>query len=270
MLQKTCRNDKIVSNTVSEKGVMFLEYRLSPREEAIETLENYLAVNEFDANTKLPSERDLCQQWGLNRTTLRLAISDMVEQGSLYRIKGKGTYVSPTKLMRNIVGVSSFTKEIRQEGIPLVTYIIDLSVVEATKQVSRNLQIPLGEKVCEYTRLRTIRSIPCTIETLYISQSCCPDIMQYITNQSSMTSIYDEIYGIQLVSGEEHISVTYVSEEEGDLLEVPEGTPVFFTSGITKTADGAVVEYYKSLFRADCLRFVSTIDKSECKELHGE
>jgi len=240
-----------------------LEYRVFPRDAAVEKLEDYLIASELPAHSKLPSERSLCEKWGLNRTTLRYAINMMVEQGLLYNVKGKGTFVSPPKLARNLDGINSFTQQIRRQGIPLTTRIMNLRVVEATKQISRSLQVPLGEKVYELVLLRIVRSVPCALETLYIACSRCPGLETHLTEPFSISSIYTDIYGFVLTSGEEKISVTYVSEDEGQILGVPEGTAVFFTSGIARVADGSVAEYSKSLFRADCFRFVSEINKNE-------
>ena len=77
--------------------------KISPRTEALERLENFIAVNHLAAHTRIPSERDLCEMWALNRTTLRFAVDALVAQGKLYRKKGFGTYVSEPKQVRNLI-----------------------------------------------------------------------------------------------------------------------------------------------------------------------
>ncbi len=239
-----------------------MDYRVLPHTDAVEKLENFITVNRISPNARIPSERDLCKMWGLNRTTLHFAVNTLVEQGRLYRIKGTGTYVAEAKQVRNIVGVSSLSQDIWQQGATITTKILSMRVMEATKQVSKKLRIPLGKKVYECIRLRNINSVPCIIETLYLDCERFPDFDKYYSEKSSISSIYSNIYKIDQVSGEENISVTYTSEEESLLLGVPEETPVFFTSGITVTRDKEVIEYYKALFRADRFKFVSMIDRN--------
>ena len=240
-----------------------MDYHVPPRTDAIEKLENFIIVNRISPNMRIPSERDLCKMWGMNRTTLHFAVNTLVEEGRLYRVKGAGTYVAEPKQLRNLLGVSSLTQEIRQQGTQFTTKILSVRVIDATKQVSKKLKIPLGKKVFEIIRLRMISSVPCIIETLYLDCERFPDFDKYYSEKSSMHAIFTNIYKVDEVSGEEKISVTYTSEEESQLLGVPEESPIFFTSGITMTGEKEIIEYYKALFRADRFKFVSMIDRNK-------
>ena len=71
-----------------------MEYRIPPGTEAVEKLEDFIVVNRLAPNTRIPSERDLCEMWGVSRTTLRQAVDTLVGRGVLYRINGAGaTYI---------------------------------------------------------------------------------------------------------------------------------------------------------------------------------
>ena len=238
-----------------------MENRIPPRTEAVEKLENYITSNHLPPNTKIPSERDLCEMWGINRTTLRFAVDMLVESGQLYRKKGSGTYIAESKLVRNLLGVNSLSTEVRQLGLPFSTHILSLRVIECTKQVSKKLHIPLGQNVYECIRVRSIEGVPCIMETMYLDQNQCLDLEKYYHDKSSIYSIFENIYKKTLVAGEEKISVTYVSEEEAALLDLEEGEPVFFATGVTTMTDGVPLEYYKQLFRADRFKFVSMIKR---------
>ena len=237
--------------------------KIPPRTEAVEQLENFINVNHLAAHTRIPSERDLCNMWGLNRTTLRFAVDALVDRGKLYRRKGFGTYVAEPKQIRNLMGVNSMSSEMRQHNVDLVTRILNMRTLEATKQVSKKLHIPLGHKVYEFVRVRSVNSIPCILETMWLNCQLCPDFDQYYQNNASVFSIFKNIYKLTPVRGEEKISVTYASPEEADALHVPEGTPAFFGSGVTELEDGTPLESYHALFRADQFKFVSVITQEE-------
>ena len=145
-----------------------MEQRIPPGAEAIEKLEDFLVVNRLAPNTRIPSERDLCEMWGISRSTLRQAVDALVDRGVLYRVHGTGVYVAMGKKSRNMVGVDSMISELRQQGIPLSKRIISRRILEATKQISRKLRCPLGSKVYEYIRLRKVDYVPCILETTYI------------------------------------------------------------------------------------------------------
>ena len=54
-----------------------MEHRVAPGVEAIEKLEDFIVVNRLAPNTRIPSERDLCEMWGISRSTLRQAVASM-------------------------------------------------------------------------------------------------------------------------------------------------------------------------------------------------
>ena len=233
--------------------------KIPPVNAALETLENYLMTNHLPANSKIPSERKLCEMWGMNRTTLRIAVNRLVDEGKLYRKKGAGTYVADPKWTRNVLGVDSLASSIKLTGIPLTTKILSQRIIECNKQISKHLYVPLGNKIFELIRLRKIDGQPCIIETTYIDLEQCPGFDQYDFEKSSMYSVFENIYHKEIVSGNEKISVTYVTEDEANLLDIKAGAPVFFATGVTLTSDNTPLEYYKTLFRADRFRFVSLI-----------
>ncbi len=239
-----------------EKTVM--EKRIAPKDDALEKLENYILTNHLPANSKIPSERYLCELWGMNRTTLRQAIKILVGCGRLYSKKGKGTLIAEPKITRDIRGVNALSTYLRNE-FSFTTKILSFRTIESNKQISKNLHVPLGHKAYEIIRLRNISGQPCVLETMYLNGSLCPDFDKYYNETNSMYSIFKNIYHKELARGEESISITYASEEEAELLDIETGSPVFFTKGNTQMEDGTPFEYYKALFRADRFRFVSNV-----------
>ena len=237
-----------------------MEYRIPPGTEAVEKLEDFIVVNRLAPNTRIPSERDLCEMWGVSRTTLRQAVDTLVGRGVLYRVNGAGVYVSVGKKNRNMVGVDSMVGELRQQGSILAKKIISVRKVEATKQISKKLHVLLGQEVYEYILLRKIDDVPCFLETTYLDCERYPDFEKYYTDKTSMGRILKNVYHRKQISGEEHISVTYASEQEAALLEIIPDSPLFFTSGVVKDEEGVIIMYYKQLIRGDKFKLVSRIE----------
>ena len=48
----------------------------------------------WKANEKIPSENELSSIYGLSRMTVRSVLTDLVKEGLLYRVQGKGTFVA--------------------------------------------------------------------------------------------------------------------------------------------------------------------------------
>ncbi len=239
-----------------------MEHNIATREAIVEKLEHYIWENHLTSNMKLPSERTLCNLWNVNRTTLRFAISILVDRGILKQQYCSGTYIAEPKQVRNLTGVNRMTQDIKQAGIHILTKILSLRTTIATKYIAKQLHMLLGEEVYECIRLRKLNNIPSIIETTYINKKTFPDFDKYYNGTNSMNSLFKNFYKKEIYEGSESISVTYCSKEEANLLDIDEGTACFFVTGVTTTKDKVPVEYYKAIFRADCFKFVSLIDKS--------
>lgn len=237
--------------------------KIPPGLEAIEKLEDFLVVNRLKANTKIPCEKDLCEMWGVSRSTLRQAVDYLAEEDVIYRVKDKGIYVSQPKYERDMAGVDAMVRDLINQGNKVKKKIISMNAIEATKHISKKMKVKLGAKVYEIIRCRVVNNIPCTIETAYISVDKYPDFLDYYSETASLDYIFTEIYKTIQTSGTEHIDVTYASEQEAEVLKIKEGAPLFFASGVSLDQNGDMVMYYKQLIRPDKFSFVSMVESTD-------
>ena len=101
--------------------------------------------NEMEPNSMLPSERELSDQYGLSRTTVRLALQELERIGYIYRQQGKGTYISKlSDDATNLATAYSFTDQMKAMGKVPRTEIIDFHIVEANKYLAKQLGVYLG------------------------------------------------------------------------------------------------------------------------------
>jgi DNA-binding GntR family transcriptional regulator len=83
-------------------------------------LKEKIASGEYQADQPIPTEKDLCSQHQVSRITVRQAINTLVQEKMLYREQGRGTYVLPQKLKRDILKIYSFTNDMQNLGSRLV------------------------------------------------------------------------------------------------------------------------------------------------------
>ena len=81
-----------------------------------EILLKKIRTGEWVPGALIPSERELCETYGISRMTARQAISDLVNEGVCYREQGRGTFVSPRKIQQQLQHLSGFTDDIRARG----------------------------------------------------------------------------------------------------------------------------------------------------------
>ncbi len=234
--------------------------KIAPGMEAIEKIEDFIIVNRLKAHTKIPNEKDLCDLWGVSRSTLRQAVDVLVENGVLYRVKDKGVYVAEKLYQRDMAGVVAMVKDLVDQGNKVDKHIISMKEIEASKQIAKKLRVKLGTKVYEIIRCRHVNDVPCSIETTYINAERYPGFIDYYGEETSMDEVFMEKYHTDQATGVEEINVTYATEDEAGILQIDVGAPLFYASGVSLSEKGEMVMYYKQLIRSDKFEFVCTVE----------
>lgn len=237
------------------------------RDEAIEKIEYHIIKNKLEPDEKIPSERDMCTMWGFNRTTLRASIQRLVVEGKLYQKKGSGTYIAKPKFIRELQDIKSLSEQVKEKKQVLTNKLISMDIIESNDQATqksklhliKKLNIPLGNKIYALTRLRLIDGEPVTIETSFISYNSFPELSLHDFSKESLYSVLENHYNIKIIKGQETISIAYATEDEAQLLSIDVGQAVFHLTGIVYDEKNNPIEYFKSIIRADKMRFSSIL-----------
>lgn len=235
------------------------QYKNRSRDEAIEKLEYYIHKNKLKPHDKLPSERNFCEMWGFNRTTLRFAIQRLIIEGKLYQKKGSGTYVAEPKIVRNLQNLRSLSEEVINNDKTLTSKVLDFRIIESNKETTKSLHLPLGSRVYVMSRLRFIDDEPFTIETSFMNYDRFFNLNSHDFSKESLYAVLKESYGVEVVKGEETIGITYATDYEAQLLNIKPGTALFYVTGVVYDGANEPVEYFKSIVRADKMKFSSVL-----------
>ena len=118
--------------------------------------------------TCLPSERELGEQFGVSRVTVRNALAELEEQGQIYRVQGKGAFVSTEKFHHPLSSLTSFTQDMDSQGMVSGARILALETIPAPRMVAKLLRISEDSQVLLLRRLRSINAEPIAIENCYL------------------------------------------------------------------------------------------------------
>ena len=95
----------------------------------------------------LPKEESLSKKFGVSRNTIRAAIFKLVQEGLIERKKGVGSKVIQKKISTRLDNWISFTKEMKNQGIEVINYLVDISFVQAEEDVYTALSILKSQKI---------------------------------------------------------------------------------------------------------------------------
>ena len=147
----------------------------------------------------------------------------------------------------------------KENGQTQTNRVLSFDVIESNKKITQKLHIPLGHKVYVLSRLRFIDKEPAIIETSFLDYERFKSLSQHDFSTESLYSVIENEFNVQIVQGQEKIGIAYTSDYEAELLNIEAGHAVFNLSGVTCDGQGEPIEYFKSIVRADKIKFASIL-----------
>src|SRR5947207_3125002 len=217
-------------------------------------------IEQLAIGKAIPSERQLSSELGVSRLTVRAALDDLVREGLLIRRRGSGTFVSEPKIAQELT-MTSFTEDMRRRGMVPGSRTVELKSQPAGAWLGRILHVSPSESVVVVKRTRLADHETMAIETLHVRASLVPGLSADDLESHSFYTLLSDRYGIDIVGGLQTIEPTVTNEEESELLGVPLHSPAFLFERTTRSPEGQIVEYVRSIYRGDRYRLVAELSQ---------
>lgn len=219
-----------------------------------EILRSRIEAGEWEPNTKIPSEHELNREYGLSRMTVRQVLTSLVNEGLLFRVQGKGTYVAPGKISTKSPAYTGMRQQLEDAGYKTSTELIDASVEKADKHVASHLNIGVGDEVVSITRLRRVEDEPVSLHISHVPLALAPSLLEEDSESEQLCVILDREFDLVMGRVEETLESTRASRWEGEKLSINPGEPLLLLRQQVSTPTGTPFEYTRILLRGDRIR----------------
>lgn len=207
----------------------------------------------------LPSEMDIARIFGVSRMTARQALQTLTGEGLAYRRRGRGTFIAPAKVEKEITHLLGFSAQMKLLGLKASTEVLAREVIRASKDLTITLELQAGDQVLRLRRLRLAGGDPIAIEEVWIPITRFPGIQKKDFGKRSLYETMRKDYSSKIGSSREIIEARCASAEEALLLRIPPRASLLVVSRTLLDVDGHPMEVSHSLYRGDRYRAMLTI-----------
>jgi GntR family transcriptional regulator len=201
-------------------------------------------VSALQPNSPLPSEAQLCEQFGVSRMTARAAVQRLVQDGLVYRVPGRGTFVATPRANRTAAHILSFSDEMRRKGRTPSSRVIEHRRRRATDEEERRLGV---SDVVVLRRVRLADGKPVALERAVFPADRVRDVLDGDLERRSLFQALVAA-GLYPTSGSAALAAEAASAEDARLLRVRKGAPLLVERRLIHDQDGDPLEWTESRY----------------------
>ena len=217
----------------------------------IEYLTSEIEQGKYKEGQQIPPETTLAAELGVSRITVTNAIQRMVQEGTLYRIQGKGTFVAAQKVEHRLTSLVSFTEDMVSRGYKPRSTLVGFDLVVPSEKIKEKLALNQDDMTWKIRRVRYADDEPMAIQTAYLPEKVFPKLKREMLEEGSLYKALQTHYNVEMLEAEEMYRVVVLRKDEANLLKVSAESPALHSIRISSLKDKRKFEYTESILRGD-------------------
>ncbi len=216
---------------------------------------NLIATGELRPGQKLNAERELAEEFGVSRSTLRQALTSLEISGAVRRLPGRGggTFISPEKIDRDLSRIVGVPSLLRGQGFTAGTKLISAAVMLADAPTRSALGLSETDHIFDVVRIRLADGQPISLEHARFPAELFPGLLERALG-NSLYELLSKHYDTFPDEALEQIELVSATPDEAAILNVEIGAPLLSVTRTTMDVHGRKIEYSHDLFRGDRTR----------------
>lgn len=213
----------------------------------------------WQLNQRIPSEDELCSRCNVSKITVRQAISNLVSDGYLLKIQGKGTFVTSVLPVVGLAMRTRFTEEMFGKEVKASKEIIVKELMDPQPQIRAYLKTE--DRIYRVLCRRKLNEKPAYLDESFIPFSVLPAIGNLDFANTSLYSLLQEKGSKKVFKVIQTIEICDIERDLAMHLDLAEGVPVLCVHRLLFSSDDAPVAYTKLLGRSDTYKFQTEFER---------
>ena len=217
-----------------------------------EKLYQRIIEGDYLPGAKLPSEKELIDQFQVSRITIRRAIANLIDQGLVTAHQGKGVFVTQKRKVAYTLSnpLTFLEDDLKSRGIELSLQNITFELVTVSEPIQNVLQLPADNPTAYLQKkLLLVDKIPGCVDITYILPTIGKKLATEL--QNNMTFPILERHNYQIDRVEAIIECTNANLELSKYLDVSLGHPLLVYRHTAFTKENLPLVHGESISRGD-------------------
>lgn len=216
----------------------------------------------YGEHERIPSEHELMASFGVSRITVRKALGDLEHEQLIFKVPGKGAFVTKPKPFQELARLQGFGEAMLRLGYETRNEVVGIATVGADATAAARLQLPFGSPLTEIRRVRHVNREAISLDVTYVR----PELGERLAREDLATRdiflIIENDYAIPLGHADLSIDATVADAELAGLLRVARGAPILRIERLTWSRDGHPLDFEYLYYRGDGFRYHLRLDRN--------
>ena len=214
-------------------------------------IEGEIEAGRYRVGHQLPTEHDLSRHYGVNRHTAREALRQLKDDGLVYSVRGKGTFVAHTKVPYRVSKKVRFSTAILEAGLTPGAVLLGTAVETADERLAAHLGLEPGAPVLTLEILRSVNGVPFSLALSRLPAQRFGALAEHLDEGFSLYALLREHYGVEATRKSSVFEAQMPELREIELLQLPRQVPLLTARSLAVDQDERPIEYCVSRMRGD-------------------
>ncbi|MCO7125266.1 GntR family transcriptional regulator [Sporolactobacillus shoreicorticis] len=206
---------------------------------------------------KLPSERELCAQFGVNHHVIRFALARLVHLGLVVSHQGKGVFVSERvhEISYPLTNRTRFTENLQKQDVHADGKLLGWQIRQPSQKECLTLQLNPKDQIYDLHIIRYASGQPVSLTQTILAEHHVPGLNTFLTDFHSLYQLLEDHYNIKPLRISSVLQAVISCRQDTEWLGIPENVPILAIESIANDPTaGKPFEISCSRLRGDMCR----------------
>ncbi|HAO60563.1 MAG TPA: GntR family transcriptional regulator [Erysipelotrichaceae bacterium] len=201
---------------------------------------------------KLPTEEELCDYFGISRPVIRQAYAELINDGVVTRVKGRGTFIREKEVKSHFFHeLSTFDDEMHRVGMTPETLVLKKGKKNYDKKIYEALNLTKDDEVYHLRLLHKGDGLPMCLVDTYLPLSFYPGIAEEDFEGMPLYTMLETKFNRYIALARRSVDAMIVKDEDAVLLHIAKGSAVHYVQTISTDQDDQVLELSFAIYPGD-------------------